>query len=314
MGSQLKAGAVLCVVAFAPNPFVDIASLLAGRWGLSPIVSIGALITGRIARVGLIVWLFHQEPIRGSFGVEPLKAIIGGQVNPFYLAAGILTIMFLVLLAMDIGFRFIMSGRLEPFFNSLATFALDFTGILMLSFVVLNIVFKVGAPLPALAVLLQFALIGTTVVAVAARVQLRRQSDAHFEGVLARELSDPRRHELLSSLAREMLDVEVFAARPVSTAAMTCWALAQCRRVDAMSTLSGNGERRTLFIRILRELQLIEQSSELSADDLLLSADTQRPYRWISMASALMTTMIFLFMVYVLATSLRIHTSALGAN
>jgi hypothetical protein len=300
---------LLFILALVPILGIDIASYIAGRRNLKLMYYLVPVVVGRCLRVAAIVWL-ASSGISINTLIAPFKGVMTmswPMAHDVSTAFWLLVGMFLSLLLMDMAYRFQVSGRLEPFFNSLGVFALDFTVILLLSAVAIRVAFGRDVEVPPIALLAEIGLFVVVIIGGAARVQLRRLTENRLEELLSQELADPAHLEVVSQVGKELLDVEVFAAGEGQVGPATRAGLWIGQRANTLAKISGNDMRRDLFIRYLQKTGLLRQGSRLSGRDMLLPPDLQRPYFWVAVVAAGLTVILFFIMVFELVNALPTH-------
>jgi hypothetical protein len=150
---------------------------------------------------------------------------------------------------------------------------MEFAAIMLFGYFLQLSIMKFGVVVPPRAVIAFISLVVVSITTGWVRVEVRRLTLEHVEQVVAARLADPSTLPIWNSLAREMLDSEVFqyATIPGRSREETGLGETIVRHCDLMSQLNGNQGRRELYARLLTTNHMLKEGMTLDATDLMLT-------------------------------------------
>lgn len=226
------------------------------------------------------------------------------QLNVLVIAAVLLSLGFLIVMMIDIFYRQVTVGRLEAFFRSLAIFSFDFVATLLLTLAVGVIFLQIkGNADTTLLLLVSAALIGlffVSIVSGALQGLARRRKDQAIRDFLTKYLKDKAHFDILSTLGTEFIEVEVYHSHQGEQQPGCVGLLFRITGVaDLMSLFSDNSDRRELYVRLLKDLSLINEE-DISGSELLVSPEKLAPIARLATALSLLTVVLFVISVALL--------------
>lgn len=157
------------------------------------------------------------------------------------------------ILVMDMAYRFFTSGRLEPLFRSVTTFSLEVIATFLATIAALNAALSRQNVLDPWVIVALIFLLAVWIVTGVSFWVLRKWTDEDVTNLLAKKIQNPQDIPIISKLARELIDVELY---PPTQGIMNAW--------------SGNESRRKILIELITHFKLLKQNETLVDKDLIL--------------------------------------------